>query len=171
MTGLPAVGRQGARLGAVQALYQIDMAGGAPKAVAQEFLEHRLIEFVGKRKRPTADADLFRLVVEGAGGAKGALDEALGAVLPGEWPLKRVQPVIRAILRAAAFELRECPDVPARAVLQEYIDVAKAFFTRGPEIKFINGVLNQLARASRAEELAHAAVQKKKQPLRRRKAR
>ena len=86
-------------------------------------------------------------------GHRVVVDQGVDATLASGWPLKRVEALIRAILRAAYYELRSRPDVPAKVVLREYVDIAAAFY--GPEESgMINAVLDALARQSRPNELS-----------------
>ena len=84
------------------------------------------------------------------------LDPLIDRALAGGWPLKRVEAILRAVLRAGAYELDRRRDVPARVVVSEYVDVANAFLD-GEETGMVNAVLDQLARALRDGELDPAA--------------
>lgn len=140
--------RSAARLGAVQALYQIELSGSAAQAIIEEFLIHRLgQEFEGVRY-PQADTDFFRDIVSGVDQNRAALDERVAVALAADWPLDRLEAVIRAILRAGAYELSFRPDVPTNAIINEYVNVAHAFYG-GAEPGFVNGVLDRMAREIR----------------------
>jgi len=92
---------------------------------------------------PDADFRLFGLIVKGVTLAQDRIDTTLAAALPANWPLNRLDPVLRALLRAGAWELGE--DVPERVVINEYLDVAHGFFS-GDEARLVNGVLDALTR-------------------------
>ena len=143
--------RSASRLAAVQALYQIEFGGGEPDVVIEEFVDRRLGAEVDGDRYADADADFFRAVVRGGAGRSvevaALLDDALG---PERTP-QRLDGILRALLRAATFELLGRKDVPARVVLDEYLDVAHAFFS-GPEPKLVNGVLDALAHRLRPDE-------------------
>ncbi len=134
--------RSAARLAAVQALYQIEMTDASASAVASD-------EFI------KADEVMFRGLVAGAHRRGAELDALISGVLPTDWPLERLESVMRAVLRVACFELLERVDVPARVVITEYVDVAHAFFA-GKEPGMVNGVLDKLAHQLRAAEWADA---------------
>jgi len=138
--------RAAARLAAVQALYQIDLAGAPAAAVLREFVDHRL------GGRSDTDRELFVDIVEGASERGPALDELTAPLLAEGWTLGRLDRVLRAILRAGAFELEARADIPARVVINEYVDVAHAFFD-GKEPSVVNGVLDRLARILRPLDL------------------
>jgi N utilization substance protein B len=141
-----------ARLAAVQALYQIDLSGGEPAPVIAEFRKHRLGREIDGDQYGEADAALFADIVEGTSSRQAELDRALSAALTPEWPLERLETVLRAILRAGAYELSARRDVPARVAISEYLDIAHAFFS-GKEPGLVNGVLDRLAHELRPGDL------------------
>ena len=143
--------RGAARLAAVQALYQMDVAGTGLNEIFAEFESHWLGgEIEGAQFRP-AEAAFFRDIVGGVVREQGRLDPQIDATLAGGWPLKRIEAVLRAVLRAGAYELACRRDVPARVVMSEYVDVASAFVDK-EETGMVNGVLDQLARQLRTDE-------------------
>jgi transcription antitermination protein NusB len=144
--------RSVARLAAVQALYQIDLGGGAPDAVITEFLGHRLGRDIDGENYGAADTALFADIVRGATARREELDRALSGALTPDWPLERLETVLRAILRAGAFELVALADVPARVVISEYLDISHAFFA-GKEPGLVNGVLDRIAHQLRPGDL------------------
>ncbi len=150
--------RSVARLLAVQALYQIEInridAGGsaAIDAVVAEFVKHRLGQEIEGENYGEADRALFADIVRGASQRQGELDGMISAALSEEWPLHRLETILRAILRAGAYELLGRSDVPPRVVISEYLDVAHAFFA-GKEPGMVNGVLDRLARVLRQDDL------------------
>jgi N utilization substance protein B len=145
--------RGAARLAAVQALYQMDLAGTGLNEILAEFESHWLgSEVEGVQYRP-AEAEFFRDIVAGFVAAQIGLDPQIDAALARGWPLGRIDAVVRAVLRAAAYELEQRHDVPARVVVAEYVDVAGAFL--GPaETGMVNAVLDQIAHQLRAAEFA-----------------
>jgi transcription antitermination protein NusB len=143
--------RGAARLAAVQALYQMDLAGTGLNEILVEFERHRLGgEIEGAQYLP-AEAAFFRDIVGGVVREQARLDPQIDAALARDWPLKRIEAVLRAVLRAGAYELACRRDVPARVVTSEYVDVASAFVGRD-ETGMVNAVLDQLARQTRADE-------------------
>jgi N utilization substance protein B len=145
--------RSAARLAAVQALYQVEMTDLAGSAVTQEFVKHRLGQQIDGDDYVSADETLFRELVEGTLQRAAELDALISGALTPDWPLERLEMVLRAILRAATFELVARIDVPVRVVITEYVDIAHAFFA-GKEPGMVNGVLDRLGRSLRATELA-----------------
>jgi N utilization substance protein B len=147
--------RSVARLAAVQALYQMETGGAGVEAVIREFSDHRFGRSMageGAEEQSLADADeaFFADVVRGVVANQAALDGAVARRLAKAWRLDRLDATARAILRSGAFELIRRPDVPTEGVIDEYVDVAKAFF-EGPEPGFINAALDGIARDERAE--------------------
>ena len=145
--------RGAARLAAVQALYQMDLAGTGLNDIMAEFESHWLGgEVEGVQYRP-AEAAYFRDIVGGVVREQSRLDPQIDAALARGWPLKRIEAVLRAVLRAGAYELACRNDVPARVVTSEYVDVAGAFVDK-EETGMVNAVLDQLAHQLRAAEFA-----------------
>jgi N utilization substance protein B len=138
--------RHAARLGAVQALYQMEMNGSGAEEVAQEFIEHRFSEL------PAApDEGFFISVVQGVPPHQVEIDRAIAGSLSEKWKLERVDSILRAILRCGVYELVARRDVPAKVVIDEYVAVAGAFFG-GDEPGFVNAALDTIARRKRAAE-------------------
>lgn len=153
----PKANRRGAaRLAAVQALYQMDIAGTGLNEILAEFESHWLGREVEGEQYLPAEAAFFRDVVSGFVTEQRKLDPAIDDALASGWPLKRVETILRAVLRAGAFELDKRRDIPARVVVSEYVAVANAFVDRN-ETGMINAVLDMLARRLRAGELDAAS--------------
>ena len=145
--------RSVARLGAVQALYQLALNPGlGADTVVGEFRLHRLGREIDGETYGEADEELFADIVRGVARHRERLDETISASLVEEWPLYRLETILRLILEAGAYELAHRPDIPPRVALSEYVGIAHAFFDGG-EPGMVNGVLNRLARAQRADEL------------------
>jgi N utilization substance protein B len=148
--------RGAARLAAVQALYQMDLAATPLHEILAEFESHWLGREVEGDEYLPAEAAHFRDIVRGVVAEQRRLDPMIDSALEKGWPLKRIETVLRAILRAGAYELDQKRDVPARVVVSEYVDVAHAFVDRD-ETGLVNAVLDQLARQMRADEFDAAA--------------
>jgi len=145
--------RSNARLAAIQALYQLELnPGRGADAVVGEFVHHRLGRDIDGEHYGEADPTLFADIVLGVTGDRERLDESVSAALAEEWPLARLETLLRLILEAGAYELVHRPDIPPRVTLSEYIAVADAFFD-GKEPGLANGVLDRLARTLRPEDL------------------
>jgi len=147
--------RGAARLAAVQALYQMDIAGTGINDILAEFESHWMGQEVEGNQYLPAEAAFFREVVGGVVREQRNLDPLIDAALAQSWPLKRIEAILRAVLRAGAFELGHRRDVPARVVVSEYVDVANAFVER-EETGMVNAVLDALARGLRGPEFADA---------------
>jgi N utilization substance protein B len=147
--------RGAARLAAVQALYQMDIAGTGINDILAEFESHWMGQEVEGNQYLPAEAAFFREVVGGVVREQRNLDPLIDAALAQSWPLKRIEAILRAVLRAGAFELGHRRDVPARVVVSEYVDVANAFVER-EETGMVNAVLDALARGLRGSEFAGA---------------
>ena len=144
--------RSVARLAAVQALYQLEANPEAdPDTVIREFARHRFGEETDDDRLGEADRALFADIVRGVSDDQERLDAGISAALTEEWHLLRLDSVLRAILRAGAYELAHRRDVPPRVSLKEYTVIAHAFFT-GKEPGLANGVLNRIAHMLRAAD-------------------
>lgn len=141
--------RSAARLGAVQALYQMEITGADWREVRAEFETHRLGAEIEGEQYHAADLALFRGILEGVVRDQAAIDQLTDRALVEKWPLGRIDATLRALFRAAGFELTARPDIPPKVVIGEYVDVAKAFFAEGREAKFVNAVLDHMTRAAR----------------------
>ena len=143
--------RSAARLAASQALYQMEVAEKGLNDILAEFEAHWIgKEIEGDAYNP-AELAFFRDVVSGVLREQTPIDRGVDETLAKSWPLRRIEALMRAILRAAFYELRSRPDVPARVVVTEYVDIAAAFY--GPEeCGMINAVLDALARRTRPAE-------------------
>src|SRR5262245_51324280 len=148
--------RGAARLAAVQALYQMDIAGTGVNDILAELESHWLGREVEGAQYLPAEAAFFRDVVAGVVREQRSIDPLVDEALAGGWPLKRIEAILRAVLRAGAYELGHRSDVPARVVVSEYVDVANAFVERD-ETGMINAVLDQIARKLRGGELDKGA--------------
>jgi N utilization substance protein B len=145
--------RSVARLAAVQALYQLEASGEAdPRSVVAEFVRHRFGQEIDGDRLGEADPELFADIVCGVADDREHLDSEISAALTEDWPMPRLDAVLRAILRAGAYELAHRRDVPPRVSLSEYTAIAYAFFT-GKEPGLANGVLNHLAHMFRDGDL------------------
>ena len=146
--------RGAARLAAAQALYQMDLAGSGLNEILAEFERHWIGREVEGAQYLPAEAAFFRDVVTGVVREQRALDPLVDAALAERWPLKRIETILRAVLRAGCYELGHRKDVPARVVVSEYADVAAAFVER-EEVGMVNAVLDQLAHSLRPDEFAN----------------
>jgi transcription antitermination protein NusB len=140
--------RSAARLAAVQALYQMEMEGTPLAKLLHEFHEHRLGATIEDETYAEAEVDFFDDIVAGADARREEIDALIAERLAEGWSLERLDRPMRAILRAGAYELVARPDVPVATVINEYVDVAHAFYDKR-ETGFVNGLLDAIAKAAR----------------------
>lgn len=138
--------RSAARLAAVQAIYEMDLAGTTADVVIDEFLRGRWKAGLGEADLTDLDAGHFAEVIRAVGARAEALDLAIDAALAEKLKVERLEILLRAILRAGGYELSSRPDIPAKVIINEYLDVAHAFFT-GKEPALVNAVLDRMAAA------------------------
>lgn len=138
-------GRSAARLAAVQALYQMDIAGAGLDSVIAEYETYRIGQEIDGERYVAADSAHFRAVVSGVVAEQRPIDRTIDEILADSWPLARIDSILRAVLRAATFELMGKRDIPPRVIINEYLDVADAFFDT-EEKRLANGVLDRVAR-------------------------
>jgi transcription antitermination protein NusB len=137
--------RGAARLGAVQALYQMDIGEISLEKTLVNFAEFLLGKEVEGDQYLPADEDFFRQIVKGVVQSQLDIDPMIDANLPTDWPVTRIDALLRAILRASVFELLKRPDIPAGVVISEYLDIARAFYD-GEVPGLVNGVLDAVAK-------------------------
>jgi N utilization substance protein B len=145
--------RQAARLAAVQALYQWQEGQDEPGAIIDQFLKVRTGEQGEAGMRRDADKPLFKDVVEGTASRKDELEKTVTAALAENWTWGRIDRLVRAILLAGTYELVHRRDVPPKVAINEYVEIAHAFYDQG-EPTFVNSVLDRVARQERGPELA-----------------
>jgi N utilization substance protein B len=141
----PANQRGAARLAAVQALYQMDVGRQTLEDTLSQFSAHMLGREVEGEQYLPADADFFRQIVGGVIKSQLDIDPTIDNALNADWPVGRIDATLRAILRAAAWELLRRRDIPAGVVISEYVDIARAFYEDDAP-KLVNGVLDTIAR-------------------------
>lgn len=142
--------RAASRLYAVQALFQMEQSGQTFDQIIVEFLDHRFgAEYEGAEMNE-GDSGLFRTLVREAVNHQARIDQMTDRALVAKWPIARIDPTLRALFRAAGAELTE-GDAPPKVVITEFVDVARAFFPEGKEPKFVNGVLDHMAREAKPE--------------------
>jgi len=150
--------RTASRVAAVQALFQSEQAGDNPETVIDQFVRHRLGappegDGFEDGRVPDAEVPLFSRIVRAASRDQNRIDTLIAEALPADWPFARLDPVLRAVLRAGGAELAMADGPPTRVVINEYLDVAHGFFT-GDEPGMANAVLDRMARALRPAEFA-----------------
>ena len=142
--------KSAARLYAVQALFQMEASGQTVEAIRREFETHRFGAIYDGDEMAEGNVDHFRAVVDHAVNFQALIDQMTDRALVVKWPIDRIDPVIRALFRAAGAELTQMV-TPPKVTINEYVDVAKAFFPEGKESKFVNAVLDHMAREAKPE--------------------
>ena len=142
--------KSAARFYAVQALFQMEASGQTVDSVMREFEDHRFGATYEEGEMAEGDVDTFRKLMEQAVDNQAAIDQLTDRALVAKWPIARIDPTWRALFRAAGAELRDA-DTPPRVVISEFVSVADAFSHDGKEPKFVNAVLDHMAREARPE--------------------
>ena len=142
--------RSAARLYAVQALFQMEASGQSAPKVQKEFEDFRMGVDMDGGTLAEADIDLFRKLIDDAVDWQAKIDQMTDRALVAAWPIDRIDPTIRALFRAAGAELVQ-GEAPPKVVISEFVDVAKAFFPEGREPKFVNAVLDHMAREAKPQ--------------------
>ncbi|WP_025312003.1 transcription antitermination factor NusB [Roseicyclus elongatus] len=142
--------RSAARLYAVQALFQMEMSGQTLDDVRREFETHRFGAVYEGDEMAEGDPYLFAKILEGAVTRQARIDQMTDRALVAKWPIDRIDPTLRALFRAAGAELINGA-TPPKVAITEYVDVARAFFPEGREVKFVNAVLDHVAREAQPE--------------------
>ena len=140
--------KSAARLYAVQALFQMEHSGQTVEGIRREFETHRFGAVYDGDEMVEGDVDHFRAVMDLAVNFQAKIDQMTDRALVAKWPIDRIDPVLRALFRAAGAEMCEMV-TPPKVVINEYVDVAKAFFPEGKESKFVNAVLDHMAREAK----------------------
>lgn len=142
--------KSASRLYAVQALFQMEHSSQTAEKVTAEFLEHRFGATYEGDELADGDVDLFRHTLRDAVNYQAKIDQMTNRALVAKWPIARIDPTLRALFRAAGAELVQT-NTPPKVVIKEYVDVAAAFFPDGKEAKFVNAVLDHMAREAKPE--------------------
>ena len=142
--------KSAARLYAVQALFQMESSGQTVEQVTREFETHRFGAVYDGEEMAEGNVDHFRGLIDHAVNMQARIDQMTDRALVAKWPIDRIDPVLRALFRAAGGEMLETP-TPPKVVITEFVDIAKAFFPEGKEPKFVNAVLDHMAREARPE--------------------
>ncbi|MDR9395404.1 MAG: transcription antitermination factor NusB [Roseovarius sp.] len=142
--------RSAARLYAVQALFQMEQSGQTVEAVTHEFEDHRFGAAYDEGEMAEGDMSLFERLVRDAVNWQSSIDQMTDRALVAKWPIDRIDPTLRALFRAAGAELTQS-DTPPRVVIVEFVEIAKSFYPEGREPKFVNAVLDHMAREARPE--------------------
>lgn len=137
--------KSAARLYAVQALFQMEASGQTTETVTREFEDHRFGATYDDVEMAEGDIDTFRLLMENAVDNQALIDQMTDRALVAKWPIARIDPTWRALFRAAGAELI-VQDTPPKVVISEFVGIAEAFSSDGKEPKFVNAVLDHMAR-------------------------
>ena len=140
--------RGAARFYAVQALFQMEKSEQTVEQVLREFTAHRIGAEGDEETWVEADLTHFEALVDAAVNHQARIDQMTDRALVAKWPIARIDPTLRALFRAAGAELSQM-DTPPRVVITEFVQIAQAFFPEGRESKFVNGVLDHMAREAK----------------------
>lgn len=142
--------KSASRLYAVQALFQMEAGSQTVDKVMREFEDHRFGATYEGSEMAEGDLDLFRQLLEDAVNHQAPIDQMTDRALVAKWPIARIDPTLRALFRAAGAELTQSK-TPPKVVISEFVDIAQAFFPEGREPKFVNAVLDHMAREAKPE--------------------
>ncbi|WP_083097346.1 transcription antitermination factor NusB [Pseudophaeobacter leonis] len=142
--------KSAARLYAVQALFQMEHSDQTFDKVIAEFENHRFGAVYEDDEMAEGDTTLFRKLLKDAVNFQAPIDQMTDRALVAKWPIGRIDPTLRALFRAAGAELTQSK-TPPKVVINEFVDIARAFFPEGKESKFVNGVLDHMAREAKPE--------------------
>ncbi|ARO15074.1 N utilization substance protein B [Ketogulonicigenium robustum] len=145
--------RSAARLYAVQALFQMEAADISAARVTREFEDFRFGAELDGEEFVEGDAPLFRTLVNDAVTNQAQIDQMTDRALVTKWPIARIDPTLRALFRAAGAELM-LKETPPKVVIVEYMDIATAFADDPKEARFVNAVLDHMARAANPDAFA-----------------
>ena len=143
--------KSAARLYAVQALFQMEASGQTVEQIMREFEDHRFGEVFDEGEMQEGDLDTFRLLMDLAVDSQAAIDQMTDRALVAKWRIERIDPTLRALFRAAGAELMD-KKTPPKVVIVEFVQVAEAFAPEGKEAKFVNAVLDHMAREARPDQ-------------------
>ena len=142
--------KSASRLYAMQALFQIESSGQTSETICTEFLDHRFGADYEGDLLVEGDVDLFKNIITKAVNLQAPIDQLTDQALVAKWPLGRLDPALRALFRAAGAELLD-GEAPPKVIISEYMEVASAFYPEGKEAKFVNAVLDHMARSTKPE--------------------
>ena len=142
--------KSASRFYAVQALFQMEAASQTVDQVMLEFADHRFGAIYEGEEMIEGDLDTFRNIMLRAVDDQASIDQMTDRALVAKWPIARIDPTLRGLFRAAGAELM-MKDTPPKVVIVEFVTVAQAFFPDGKESKFVNAVLDFMAREAQPE--------------------
>jgi N utilization substance protein B len=143
--------KSAARLYAVQALFQMESTGQTVEQITREFEDHRFGEVFDDYEMQEGDVDTFRALMDLAVDNQATIDQMTDRALVAKWPIARIDPTLRALFRAAGAELND-KQTPPKVVIVEFVGVAEAFAPESKEAKFVNAVLDHMAREARPDQ-------------------
>ena len=139
-----------ARLYAVQALFQMEASGTPMDQVRDEFLGHRFGAEIDDVEWLDGNVNLFESLLTEVVEHQAQIDQLTDRALVAKWPIDKIDPTLRALFRAAGAEIY-LGSTPPKVVITEFVDIAKSFFPDGREPKFVNAVLDHMAREAKPE--------------------
>jgi N utilization substance protein B len=145
--------RSATRLYVLQALFQMEQLGQSIDQVVEEFIAHRFGEHYEEGQMPDGDETLFKSILESAVNYQASIDQLTDRALVEKWPIARIDPTLRSLFRSAAAEITQIK-TPPKIVITEYVALAHAFFPDGKEPKFVNAVLDHMAKEACPSEFS-----------------
>ena len=145
--------RSATRLYVLQALFQMEQLGQSIDQVVEEFIAHRFGEHYEEGQMSDGDETLFKSILESAVNYQASIDQLTDRALVEKWPIARIDPTLRSLFRSAAAEITQI-QTPPKIVITEYVALAHAFFPDGKEPKFVNAVLDHMAKEACPSEFS-----------------
>ena len=139
--------KSAARLYALQALFQMEASDQTIDDVRDQFVSHRFGATIEGDEFAEGDIELFENILNVALRKQAKIDQLTNEALADNWPIDRIDPTLRALFRAGGAEL-SLGITPPKVVISEFVDLAKAFFSEGKEAKFVNAVLDKMAKTA-----------------------
>ena len=145
--------RSATRLYVLQALFQMEQLGQSIDQVVEEFIAHRFGEHYEEGQMSDGDETLFKSILESAVNYQASIDQLTDRALVEKWPIARIDPTLRSLFRSAAAVITQIK-TPPKIVITEYVALAHAFFPDGKEPKFVNAVLDHMAKEACPSEFS-----------------
>ena len=143
--------KSASRLYAVQALFQMEASEQGMNEVRDQFINHRFGATLEGQEYVEGNVELFEKLLFTAVNEQAAIDQMTDRALVANWPIDRIDPTLRSLFRSAGAEFL-IGDTPPKVAIVEYVDVAKAFFPDGKETRFVNAVLDHMAKEAHPDQ-------------------
>mgnify|MGYP001279951802 FL=1 len=134
------------RLVSVQSLYQMDMAGTDIDVIIKDHKNRIIFDNKDDILINDLNTDMYKKILYGVFENQISIDNKIKEFLDEKWSYNRIDITLRAILRAAVYELLFTPDTPFKVVINEYINIAQSFYSE-KEPEFLNAILDKVAKS------------------------